>query len=70
MEIVLGAPILLILLVIVILLIVWMVPVRLWVEAVFAGVKVSLGSLIGMRRLMQLCSVSSCGFLGTERFSK
>jgi len=33
----------------VIILITWMVPVRLWVEAVFAGVKVSLGDLIGMR---------------------
>ncbi|HEX6588807.1 MAG TPA: flotillin-like protein FloA [Longimicrobiales bacterium] len=42
-------PILLILLAIIILLIVWAVPVRLWVEAVFAGVRVSLGSLIGMR---------------------
>src|SRR5690606_25317848 len=27
----------------------WAVPVRLWVEAVFAGVRVSLGDLIGMR---------------------
>ena len=27
----------------------WVVPLRLWVEAVFAGVKVGLGDLIGMR---------------------
>ena len=27
----------------------WAVPVRLWMEAVFAGVKVSLGDLVGMR---------------------
>jgi len=27
----------------------WAVPVRLWVEAIFAGVKVGLGDLIGMR---------------------
>jgi uncharacterized protein YqfA (UPF0365 family) len=27
----------------------WAVPVRLWVEAVFAGVKVGLGDLVGMR---------------------
>lgn len=32
-----------------IMLLTWAVPVRLWVEAVFAGVKVSLGDLIGMR---------------------
>lgn len=29
--------------------IVWAVPLRLWVEAVFAGVKIGLGDLIGMR---------------------
>lgn len=29
--------------------IVWAVPVRLWVEAVFAGVKIGLGDLVGMR---------------------
>jgi len=27
----------------------WAVPVRLWMEAVFAGVKVSIGDLVGMR---------------------
>jgi len=27
----------------------WAVPVRLWVEAIFAGVKVSIGDLVGMR---------------------
>jgi len=27
----------------------WAVPVRLWIEAIFAGVKVGLGDLIGMR---------------------
>ncbi|HWV56552.1 MAG TPA: flotillin-like protein FloA [Longimicrobiales bacterium] len=27
----------------------WAVPVRLWIEAVFAGVRVSLGDLVGMR---------------------
>ena len=27
----------------------WAVPVRLWIEAIFAGVRVSLGDLIGMR---------------------
>ena len=42
-------PVMLILLAIIIILIVWAVPVRLWVEAVFAGVRVSLGALIGMR---------------------
>ena len=29
--------------------ILWMVPVRLWVEAISASVKVGIGSLIGMR---------------------
>lgn len=32
-----------------ILLLTWAVPVRLWIEAIFAGVRVSLGDLIGMR---------------------
>jgi uncharacterized protein YqfA (UPF0365 family) len=32
-----------------ILLITWAVPVRLWIEAVFAGVRVGIGDLIGMR---------------------
>ena len=27
----------------------WAVPVRLWIEAIFAGVRVSIGDLIGMR---------------------
>jgi uncharacterized protein YqfA (UPF0365 family) len=27
----------------------WAIPVRLWIEAIFAGVKVSIGDLIGMR---------------------
>lgn len=31
------------------LLLMWAVPVRLWMEAVFAGVRVSLGDLVGMR---------------------
>ncbi|MGH7577723.1 MAG: flotillin-like protein FloA [Longimicrobiales bacterium] len=32
-----------------ILVLTWAVPVRLWIEAIFAGVRVSLGDLIGMR---------------------
>lgn len=32
-----------------ILLLTWAVPVRLWIEAIFAGVRVRLGDLIGMR---------------------
>jgi uncharacterized protein YqfA (UPF0365 family) len=35
--------------VIMLLILMWAVPLRLWIEAVFAGVKVSLGDLIGMR---------------------
>lgn len=35
--------------VVLLLVLVWAVPVRLWVEAVFAGVRVGLGDLIGMR---------------------
>jgi uncharacterized protein YqfA (UPF0365 family) len=27
----------------------WAIPVRLWIEAIFAGVKVSIGDLVGMR---------------------
>jgi uncharacterized protein YqfA (UPF0365 family) len=42
-------PVVLVLVVLFLLMLVWAVPVRLWVEAVFAGVKVSLGDLIGMR---------------------
>jgi len=45
-----AAPILIVVLVVIALLILtWAVPVRLWIEAIFAGVKVSLGDLIGMR---------------------
>ncbi len=43
------SPLLLILLGLVILILVWAVPVRLWVEAVSAGVRVGLGDLVGMR---------------------
>jgi uncharacterized protein YqfA (UPF0365 family) len=42
-------PVLLVLVIFALLLLVWAVPVRLWVEAVFAGVKVGIGDLIGMR---------------------
>ncbi len=42
-------PVLLALAVAALLLLFWAVPVRLWIEAVFAGVRVSLGDLIGMR---------------------
>ncbi|HUF51914.1 MAG TPA: flotillin-like protein FloA [Longimicrobiales bacterium] len=35
--------------VIFLLMVMWAVPVRLWIEAIFAGVKVSLGDLVGMR---------------------
>jgi uncharacterized protein YqfA (UPF0365 family) len=35
--------------VIFLLIITWAVPVRLWIEAIFAGVKVGLGDLVGMR---------------------
>lgn len=42
-------PVLLVLVIFVLLILVWAVPVRLWVEAVFAGVKVGIGDLIGMR---------------------
>jgi uncharacterized protein YqfA (UPF0365 family) len=48
-EMAILTPVLLIVVVLLILLIFWAVPVRLWIEAVFAGVKVSLGDLIGMR---------------------
>ena len=33
----------------VVLVILWAVPVRLWVEALFAGVRVNMGTLVGMR---------------------
>src|SRR5688500_15498910 len=42
-------PVLLVLVVLALLILFWAVPVRLWVEAVFAGVKISIGELIGMR---------------------
>jgi len=45
----LGAPILLAVAVIALLFLFWAVPVRLWVEAIFAGVRVGIGELIGMR---------------------
>jgi uncharacterized protein YqfA (UPF0365 family) len=32
-----------------VLVVLWAVPVRLWVEALFAGVRVSMGTLVGMR---------------------
>jgi uncharacterized protein YqfA (UPF0365 family) len=40
---------LLVIVVLFIMLIAWAVPLRLWVEAVFAGVRVNLGTLVGMR---------------------
>lgn len=42
-------PVVLVLVVIALLMLFWAVPVRLWVEAVFAGVKVGIGDLVGMR---------------------
>ena len=42
-------PVFLVLVVFALLILMWAVPVRLWVEAVFAGVKVSIGDLVGMR---------------------
>jgi uncharacterized protein YqfA (UPF0365 family) len=42
-------PVLLVLVVFALLILFWAVPVRLWVEAVFAGVKVGIGDLVGMR---------------------
>jgi uncharacterized protein YqfA (UPF0365 family) len=41
--------IILVLAVIALMIISWAVPVRLWIEAIFAGVRVSIGDLIGMR---------------------
>ena len=49
MEGVILTPFLLIGVAILIMILVWAVPVRLWIEAVFAGVRVGLGDLIGMR---------------------
>ncbi len=45
----LVTPAILVLVVLALLVLVWAVPVRLWVEAVSAGVKVGMGELIGMR---------------------
>jgi uncharacterized protein YqfA (UPF0365 family) len=42
-------PLLLIAVALVVIVLVWAVPVRLWIEAVSAGVRVGLGDLIGMR---------------------
>ncbi len=42
-------PLLLVGVALVVILLFWAVPVRLWIEAVFAGVTVGLGDLIGMR---------------------
>ena len=42
-------PILFILVALLILLLVWAVPVRLWIAAIAAGVRVGLGDLVGMR---------------------
>jgi uncharacterized protein YqfA (UPF0365 family) len=49
MDSLLITPVVLVLVIFALLLLVWAVPVRLWVEAVFAGVKVGIGDLIGMR---------------------
>src|SRR5688572_19226982 len=45
----LVTPAILVLVVLALLVLVWAVPVRLWVEAVSAGVKVGMGELVGMR---------------------
>ncbi len=42
-------PALLILVAVLVLVIVWAVPVRLWIEAISAGVSVGIGDLVGMR---------------------
>jgi uncharacterized protein YqfA (UPF0365 family) len=44
-----AAPFILAIVVLFLLLLTWAVPVRLWIEAVSAGVRVGLGDLIGMR---------------------
>ena len=44
-----GTTTLFVLVVIALLILAWAVPVRLWIEAVFAGVRVGLGDLVGMR---------------------
>lgn len=48
-ELQLFTPILLAIVIFLLLVLLWAVPVRLWIEAVFAGVRVGLGDLIGMR---------------------
>jgi uncharacterized protein YqfA (UPF0365 family) len=48
-EIALMTPLLLVAAVLVIILLIWAIPVRLWVEAVSAGVSVGIGDLVGMR---------------------
>ncbi len=45
----LGTTALLVIAILLILVIAWAIPVRLWMEAVFAGVPVGLGDLVGMR---------------------
>ena len=45
----LVSPAIMIVAVALLLVLLWAVPVRLWIEAVFAGVRVGLGDLIGMR---------------------
>ena len=45
----LVSPAIMIIAVALLLVLLWAVPVRLWIEAVFAGVRVGLGDLIGMR---------------------
>ncbi|HUF13846.1 MAG TPA: flotillin-like protein FloA [Longimicrobiales bacterium] len=42
-------PLLLILVAVIVLIVVWAVPVRLWIEAISAGVRVGIGDLVGMR---------------------
>jgi uncharacterized protein YqfA (UPF0365 family) len=44
-----GIVALLALIVLLLLILSWAVPVRLWIEAIFAGVRVGLGDLVGMR---------------------
>ncbi len=48
-ELFFGSTALLVLGVFVVMVILWAVPVRLWIEAISAGVTVSIGSLVGMR---------------------
>jgi uncharacterized protein YqfA (UPF0365 family) len=43
------SPILLIVVAVLVLLLAWAIPVRLWIEAVSAGVRVGIGDLVGMR---------------------